>query len=97
MKKHLAGIRGQVLPCEAPNKVIGEMRVDLLNQFKKFEEDKSRQKEIEVEIGRKRELSNATMRRYVFNEFEGSSSAPSSVGKDPFQYVIPSRLNIGDI
>ena len=33
----------------------------------------------------------------MFNEFEGSSSAPSSVGKDPFQYVIPSCPNIGDI
>ena len=31
------------------------------------------------------------------NEFEGSSFAPSFVGKDPFQYVIPSRPNIGDI
>ena len=69
----------------------------MLNRFKKFEEDKARQKEIEAEIGRKRELANATMRRSRFNEFEGSSSAPSFVGKDPFQYVIPSRPNIGDI
>ena len=54
MKQQLDGIRGQVLPCEAPNEVIGGIRVDLLNQFKKFEEDKARQKEIEAEIGRKR-------------------------------------------
>ena len=26
-----------------------------------------------------------------------ASSTPSFVGKDPFQYVIPSRPNIGDI
>ena len=48
VKQHLVGIRGQVLPCEAPNEVIGEIRVDLLNQFKKIEEDKTRQKEIEA-------------------------------------------------
>ena len=52
---------------------------------------------IEAEIGRKRELANATMRRSRLNEFEGSSSAPSSVGKDPFHYVIPSDPNISDI
>ena len=96
MKQHLAGIRGQVLPCEAPNEVIGEVRADLLNQFKKFEEDKARKKEIEAKMGRKRELANASIRRYILNEFEGSSSAPS-VGKDLFQYVIPYRPNIGDI
>ena len=96
VKQHLVGIRGQVLPCEAPNEAIEGVRADLLNQFKKFEEDKARKKEIEVEIGRKRELANATMRRSKLNEFEGSSSAPSSVGKDPFHYVIPSHPNIGE-
>ena len=84
VKQHLAGRRGHILPCEAPNEVIGGIRADLLNQFKKIEEDKARQKEIEAEIGRKRELSNATMRRSVLNEFEESSSAPSFVGKEPF-------------
>ena len=83
MKQHLAGIRGQVLPYEAPNEVIGGIRVDLLNQFRKFEEDKARQKEIEAKIGRKRELVNATMRRSGLNEFEGSSSAPSFVVRTP--------------
>ena len=83
VKQHLVGIRGQVLPCEAPNEIIGGIKVDLLNQFKKFE-DKARQKEIDAEIGRKRELANATMRRSGLNEFKGSSSAHSSVGKDPF-------------
>ena len=61
VKQHLAGIRGQVIPYEAPNEVTGEIRADLLNPFKKFEEDKARQKEIEAKIGRKRELANATM------------------------------------
>ena len=37
------------------------------------------------------------MRRSDLNEFEGSSFAPSSISKDPFQYVIPSRPNIGNI
>ena len=96
MKQQLDGIRGQVLPCEAPNEVIGGISIDLLNQFKKFE-DKARQKEIEVEIGRKRELASATMRRSKLNEFKGSSFAPSSFGKDPFHYVIPSHPNIGEI
>ena len=45
VKQHLDGIRGQVLPCEvlpceASNEVIGGTRAYLLNQFKKFEEDK---------------------------------------------------------
>ena len=84
VKQHLAEIRGQILPCEAPNEVIRGIRADLLNNFKIFEEDKARQKEIEAEIGRKRELANATVRRSGLNEFEGSSSAPSSIGKDPF-------------
>ena len=97
MKQQLAGIRGQVIPCEAPNEVIGGIRADLLNRFKKFEEDKARQEEIEAEIGRKRELANATMRKSGLNEFKGSSSAPSSVGKDPFHHAIPSHPNIGDI
>ena len=46
-----------------------EGRADLLNRFKKFEEDKARQKEREAEIGRKRELANATVRRSRLNEY----------------------------
>jgi hypothetical protein len=53
LKKHLAGVRGQVLPCDAPNEVIGQIRMDMFNQFEKFEEEKARQKEINDEIGRK--------------------------------------------
>lgn len=39
VKQHLAGIRGQILPCDAPDEVIGEIRADMLNQFKKFQEE----------------------------------------------------------
>ena len=59
----MAGIRGQVLPCEAPNEVIGGIKADLLNQFKKFEEDKARQNEIEAE-NRDREEERACQCHY---------------------------------
>ena len=51
LKLHLASLRGQITPCEAQN--IGEIGKELKQQFQKFEEDKIRQKEIQVEIGRK--------------------------------------------
>ena len=54
LKQHLAGIRGQITPCESPK--IGEIRKDLLANFEKFKEDKARQKELEAEIGRKRNI-----------------------------------------
>ena len=44
LKQHLAGIRGQITPCESPQ--IGEIRKELLNSFEKFREEKDRQKEI---------------------------------------------------
>ena len=53
LKLHLAGLGGQITPCEAPIEEIGEIRKELRDQFQKFEEDKARQKEIEAEIGRK--------------------------------------------
>jgi hypothetical protein len=87
LKQHLAGIRGQVAPCKAPLEEIGHIRLELQNQFEKFEEDKARQKEINVEIGRKRQL--ATMRANPSVEFEGSSSIPSTNVRDPFRYVPP--------
>jgi hypothetical protein len=42
LKQHLAGIRGQISPCEAPTEDIGHIRLKLQNQFEKFEEDKAR-------------------------------------------------------
>jgi len=52
----LDGIRGQITPCEVPLTQIGEIRKELLDHFEKFEQEKVRQKEIEVEIGRKRSI-----------------------------------------
>jgi hypothetical protein len=49
LKQHLAGIRGQVTPCDAPD--IGPIRLEMQNMFEKFEEDESRPKEIKAEIG----------------------------------------------
>jgi hypothetical protein len=62
--------------------------MDMLNQFEKFEEEKARQKEINDEIGRKRQLA-AAMRASASVEFEGSSSIPSTNVMDPFRYVPP--------
>ena len=47
LKQHLATIKGQVKACEAPLDVIGQIRADRQENFKKFEESKARQKEIE--------------------------------------------------
>ena len=54
LKQHLAGIRGQMTPCTSPK--IGEIRKELLASFEKFKEDKARQKELEAEIGRKKNI-----------------------------------------
>jgi hypothetical protein len=62
--------------------------MDMLNQFEKFEEAKVRQKEINDEIGRKRQLA-AAMRASASVELEGSSSIPSTNVMDPFRYVSP--------
>ena len=58
LKLHLAGLRGKITTCEAPIEEIGEIRKELRDQFQKFEEDKARQKEIEVEIGRTRTIKH---------------------------------------
>jgi hypothetical protein len=42
IKEHLAGVKGQVLPCDAPDEEIGQIRMEMLDQFKKFEEEKGR-------------------------------------------------------
>jgi len=44
LKQQSVGVRGQISPCEASNEVIGQIRMDMLNQFKKFQEEKARQK-----------------------------------------------------
>ena len=53
LKQHLAGIRGQSTSCDAPLDVIGHIREEMLKVLQQFEEDKTRQKEIEDEIGRR--------------------------------------------
>ena len=59
-------------------------------QFKKFEEGKARQREIEGEVGKKRRLVEMMGGTYAPGSNEGSSSIPSTNFRDPFQYVAPS-------
>lgn len=90
LKQHLAGIRGQITACDAPLDVIGHIREEMLKLFEQFEENKTRQKEIENEIGRRRSI--AQMREANPNfDYEGSSSIPSTNVRDPFRYVPPPR------
>ena len=91
LKQHLAGIRGQITPCTSPK--IGGIRKDLLASFEKFKEDKARQKELEVEIGRKRNIQKMMTTNPHF-DFEGSSSIPCTDAYNPFQYVPPSFESI---
>jgi len=56
LKHHLAGIRGNVTPCDAPNVVLGPIRAEYLAKLEKFEETKAREKAIQDEISRKREI-----------------------------------------
>jgi hypothetical protein len=59
--------------------------MELHNQLQKFEEDKARQKEINIEIGRKRQL--ASMRSNPSVEFQSPSSIPSTNVRDLVQCV----------
>ena len=45
LKQHLAAIRGNVAPCEADSKVIGEIRLELQQQFEQYELEKTNQNE----------------------------------------------------
>jgi hypothetical protein len=66
--------------------------MEMLYRFEKFEEEKAKQKAINAEIGRKRQLT-ATMRASGSFEFEGSSSMPSTNVMKPFHYVPPPELD----
>ena len=90
LKQHLAAIKGQVKACEAPLDVIGQIRADMQEQFKKFEETKARQREIEEEVAKERRLAEMMGGTYALGSNEGSSSIPSIDLRDPFQYVAPS-------
>ena len=90
LKQHLAAIKGQVKACEAPLDVIGQIRADMEEYFKKFEETKTRQREIEEEVGKKRRLVEMMGGTYAPGSIEGSSSIPSTDLRDPFGYVAPS-------
>ena len=65
-----------------------EIRKELRDQFQKFEEDKARQKEIKVEIGRKRNIQHMMATNPNF-DYEGSSSIPCIDASNPFPYVPP--------
>ena len=87
LKQHLAGIKGNITACKSPE--IGEIRKTLLESFEKFQEEKTRQKEIQAEIGRKREIQKM-MAANPHYDFEGSSSIPQTDTSNPFRYVPPS-------
>ena len=89
LKQHLAGIRGQVKPCDAPNALLGPIRVEYISKLENFYEDKAREKAIQDDIARKRELFEA-MKESGYDDYEiqDSTSIPST--NDPFHYVHPS-------
>jgi len=90
LKHHLAGIRGNVTPCDAPNVVLGPIRAEYLAKLEKFEETKAREKAIQDEISRKREIVEMMRESGYENEeydIQDSSSIPST--NNPFQYVPP--------
>jgi len=89
----LADIRGQISPCVAPSKQIGEIRKELIEKFEKFEEEKARKKEIEAEIGRKRSIKHMMATNPKFY-YEGSSLIPCINASNPFHYVPPSLESI---
>ena len=89
----MTGLKGQITPCEAPIEEIGEIRKELRDQFQKFEEDKARQKEMEVEIGRKGNIKHMMVANPNF-DYEGSSSIPCTDASNPFRYVPPSFESI---
>ena len=62
-------------------------------KFGKFEEEKAREKEIEVEIGRKRSIKHMMVANPNF-DYEGSSSIPCTDTSNPFRYVPPSLESI---
>eukprot|EP00253_Pinus_taeda_P032744 PITA_32744 len=93
LKQRLAGIRGQITPCNSPE--IGEIRKNLLASIEKFKEDKARQKDIQAEIGRKREIQKM-MAANSHYDFESSSSIPQTDASNPFRYVPPSFGSVQD-
>lgn len=50
LKQHLAGIRGQVSPCKAPNAVKRPIRAEYVEKIGKFEEENAREKAIQAGI-----------------------------------------------
>eukprot|EP00253_Pinus_taeda_P032274 PITA_32274 len=86
LKQHFARIRGQVNPCEAPNEVLGPVRAEYLSKFQKFEENTAREKAIQDEIARKRELLEA-MKESGYDDYEIQDSSSIPYTNDPFHYV----------
>ena len=76
LKQHLAGIRGQITPCTSPE--IGEIRKHLLASFEKFKEDKARQRDIQAEIGRKREIQKMMGANQCFKTPTPTPTRPSN-------------------
>eukprot|EP00253_Pinus_taeda_P033005 PITA_33005 len=78
LKQHFAGIRGQVTPCDAPNEVIGSIRKEYLEKFEKYQEAKARERAIQDEIARKKELDKAMARREREKQMDISFNAARS-------------------
>ena len=89
LKQHLAGIRGQVKPCDAPNEVLGPIRAEYLSKFEKFEETKTKEKAIQDEIARTRQIIEA-MKESGYDDYEIQDSSSIPFTNDPFHYVPPS-------
>ena len=90
LKHHLAGIRGNVTACDAPNAVLGPVTAEYLVKLEKFEEIKAREKAIQDEIARKREIVEMLRESGYENDeydIQDSTSIPST--NNPFHYVPP--------
>ena len=72
LKQHLARVRGQVKPCDAPKELLGPIRAEYIAKLEKFYEDKAREKAIQDEIARKRELVEAMnlMKESGYDDYE---------------------------
>ena len=90
LKHHLAGIRGNVMPCDAPNVVLVLIRVEYLANLENFEQTKTREKAIQDEISRKREIVKMLRESgYENDEYDIQDTASIPSTNNPFHYVPP--------
>lgn len=80
-------LRCNVTPCDAPKAVLGLVRAEYLAKPKNFEETKAREKAIQDEIARKREIVEMLRESGYENDIQDSTPIPST--NNPFHYVPP--------